>query len=132
MRLFCIVACVIQLTALQSAFEGLQAFESLHVGVLQSGAFAYGSSTFVYGVSATDDVYTRENNSGLNAVLDTPAGASRIIGSPQSGPSPQHTGDRGGSLQLATLAVVIFALGFIVWRVSRSARSADATRSMNT
>jgi len=53
---------------------------------------------------------------------EIPAGAGRIIGSPDAGPDPQHSGDRGGSLQFVTLGVVTAAIAFIIWRVTRASR----------
>ena len=56
---------------------------------------------------------------------DPPAGADRIIGSPDPGPEPQHSGDRGGSLQFVTLGAVAAAVAFIMGRIARSARRAS-------
>ena len=58
----------------------------------------------------------------LRPVYEVPPGADRIIGSPEAGPKPQQTGDRGGSLQFATLGAVAAAVGFIMWRIARAAR----------
>lgn len=58
----------------------------------------------------------------LRPVYEIPPGADRIIGSPDPGPDPQHSGDRGGSLQFATLGAVAVAVAFIMWRVTRSTR----------
>lgn len=43
--------------------------------------------------------------------------AGRIIGSPDAGPDPQHSGDRGGWAQYATLATMTAGIGFIAWRI---------------
>jgi hypothetical protein len=58
----------------------------------------------------------------LRPVYEIPAGADRIIGSPDPGPDPQHSGDRGGSLQFVTLGTVAAAVAFIMWRIARSTR----------
>ena len=58
----------------------------------------------------------------LTPVYEVPPGADRIIGSPEAGPKPQQSGDRGGSLQFATMGAVAAAVGFIMWRISRAAR----------
>ena len=55
-----------------------------------------------------------------NPVVGIPPNAGRIIGTPEPGPPPTHQGDRGGHLQLATLAALIVGVGFIAWRVSRA------------
>ena len=60
----------------------------------------------------------------LKPVYEIPAGADRIIGSPEAGPKPQQSGDRGGSLQFVTLGAVAVAVAFIMWRISRAARAA--------
>lgn len=64
----------------------------------------------------------------LSPVYEIPAGADRIIGSPEAGPKPQQSGDRGGSLQFATLGAVAVAVGFIMWRITRAARRTAARR----
>lgn len=51
-----------------------------------------------------------------------PAGAGRIIGSPDPGPDPEHSGDRGGWAQFLTLGAIVGGLGFIMWRIASSAR----------
>lgn len=43
--------------------------------------------------------------------------AGRIIGSPDAGPDPQHSGDRGGWAQFAILAVMMAGIVFIAWRI---------------
>ncbi len=58
-----------------------------------------------------------------------PTGAERIIGSPDPGPDPLHSGDRGGSLQLMTMGTVAAAVAFIMWRITRAARRAARFRN---
>jgi hypothetical protein len=53
-----------------------------------------------------------------------PAGAGRIIGSPDPGPDPEHPGDRGGWAQFLTLGAIVGGVGFIMWRITSSARRA--------
>lgn len=65
-----------------------------------------------------------DTGDSLRPVYEAPPGADRIIGTPDPGPDPQHSGDRGGSLQFATLGAVAAAVGFIMWRIARSARAA--------
>ncbi len=48
--------------------------------------------------------------------------AGRIIGSPDPGPEPEHSGERGGSAQLLTLAVMLAGVAFIAWRIRNSLR----------
>ena len=60
----------------------------------------------------------------INQVSETPPGADRIIGSPDPGPAPQQSGDRGGPLQFATLGAVSAAVALIMWRVVRATRQA--------
>ena len=69
-----------------------------------------------------DEPLPVDNGDGLSPVYEIPADADRIIGSPDPGPDPQHSGDRGGSLQFVTLGVVASAVAFIMWRIARSAR----------
>ena len=55
--------------------------------------------------------------------------AGRIIGSPAAGPKPQHSGDRGGWAQFATLGFLVTGVSFIAWRIRRSMTAAQAARS---
>ena len=55
-------------------------------------------------------------------VGDLPPGAGRIIGSPDPGPEPQHSGDRGGWRQLALLGVLAAAVAAIMVRILLAAR----------
>ena len=50
--------------------------------------------------------------------------AGRIIGSPDAGPKPQHSGDRGGWAQFATLGFLVVGVTFIAWRIRREMTSA--------
>ena len=69
-----------------------------------------------------DESLPADTGNDLRPVYEIPAGADRIIGSPDPGPDPQHSGDRGGSLQFATLGTVAVAVAFIMWRITRSTR----------
>ena len=69
-----------------------------------------------------DEPIPADTGDDLSPVYDVPAGADRIIGSPEAGPKPQQSGDRGGSLQFATLGAVAAAVGFIMWRIVRATR----------
>ena len=72
-----------------------------------------------------DEPLPTDTGDDLRPVYEIPAGADRIIGSPEAGPKPQQSGDRGGSLQFATLGAVAAAVAFIMWRIARSARRAS-------
>ncbi len=78
-----------------------------------------------------DEPLPTDTGDGLRPVYETPEGVNRIIGSPDPGPDPQHSGDRGGSLQFATMGAVAAAVAFIMWRIARSSRRAsrEATRT---
>ncbi len=65
----------------------------------------------------------------LDTTDELPDGARTIIGSPDPGPEPEHPGDRGGWAQLLTLGVLVAAVGFIMWRITRALRAAPATVS---
>ena len=69
-----------------------------------------------------DEPLPVDTGGDLRPVYEIPAGADRIIGSPDPGPDPQHSGDRGGSLQFVTLGAVAVAVALIMWRITRSAR----------
>lgn len=45
--------------------------------------------------------------------------AGRIIGSPDPGPDPTHSGDRGGVLQFVLFFALAGGVSFIVWRIRR-------------
>ena len=72
-----------------------------------------------------DEPLPVDTGADLRPVYEVPAGADRIIGSPEAGPKPQQSGDRGGSLQFATLGAVAAAVGFIMWRIARAVRRAS-------
>lgn len=74
-----------------------------------------------------DDPLPEDTGEGLDPVVEVPAGAGRIIGSPHAGPQPQQSGDRGGRLQLATLGALAAAVALIAWRVVRASRRARAS-----
>ena len=69
-----------------------------------------------------DEPLPTDSGDDLRPVYEIPAGADRIIGSPEAGPKPQQSGDRGGSLQFVTLGAVAVAVAFIMWRIARAAR----------
>ena len=52
--------------------------------------------------------------------------AGRIIGSPDAGPKPQHSGDRGGWAQFATLGFLVVGVTFIAWRIRREMTTAKS------
>ncbi|NIR38976.1 MAG: hypothetical protein GWN79_17045, partial [Actinobacteria bacterium] len=56
---------------------------------------------------------------------DVPDQCRTIIGCPDAGPEPEHSGDRGGWAQLLTLAVMAVAVGVVLVRIVRVARRAD-------
>ena len=43
--------------------------------------------------------------------------AGRIIGSPDPGPDPTHSGDRGGVLQFVLFFGLVGGVSFIAWRI---------------
>ena len=71
-----------------------------------------------------DEPLPTDSGDDLRPIYEIPPGADRIIGSPDPGPDPQHSGDRGGSLQFVTLGAVAVAVAFIMWRIARAARAA--------
>ncbi len=87
---------------------------ALLIGI-QSGAAAH---------EGEDEPLPTDIGDDLRPVYEIPPGADRIIGSPDPGPDPLHSGDRGGSLQFATLGAVAIAVAFIIWRIARAARAA--------
>ena len=50
--------------------------------------------------------------------------AGRIIGSPDPGPDPTHSGDRGGALQFVLFFGLVGGVGFIAWRIRSEMRQA--------
>ena len=73
-----------------------------------------------------DDPLPDDTGDGLREVADIPAGAGRIIGSPDAGPEPHQSGDRGGALQFATLGAVAAALALMAWRITRALRRSNS------
>lgn len=98
-------------------------------------ALVVGAAALLIGMQAGADAHEGEDeplptDSGndLRPVYEIPPGADRIIGSPDPGPDPQHSGDRGGSLQFVTLGAVAIAVAFIMWRIARSGRRTARSR----
>ena len=65
--------------------------------------------------------------SAADASVMQPAGAvpddaGHSIGSPDAGPKPEQSGDRGGSAQLTLLALLIVAVSFVMWKIFHGAR----------
>ena len=89
-----------------------------------AAALVFGTHSGAAAHEGEDEPMPADTGADLRPVYEIPAGADRIIGSPDPGPDPQHSGDRGGSLQFATLGAVAAAVAFIMWRVVRTARSA--------
>ena len=87
-----------------------------------AAALLLGAHAGAWAHEGEDEPLPADTGTDLRPVYEVPAGADRIIGSPDPGPDPQHSGDRGGSLQFATLGVVAVAVAFIMWRIARSAR----------
>lgn len=52
--------------------------------------------------------------------------AGRIIGSPDPGPDPTQSGDRGGVLQFAVFFGLVGGVSFIAWRIRTEMRQARA------
>ncbi len=93
--------------------------------VIATAALLLGAPVGVWAHEDDDEPLPADTGGDLRPVYEVPEGADRIIGSPDPGPEPQHAGDRGGSLQFATLGAVAVAVGFIMWRIARSARRAS-------
>ena len=87
-----------------------------------TAALLLGAQTNVSAHEGDDEPVPADTGDTLTPVYEVPPGADRIIGSPEAGPKPQQSGDRGGSLQFATMGAVAAAVGFIMWRISRAAR----------
>lgn len=49
-----------------------------------------------------------------------------IVGCADAGPKPENPGDRGGYAQLLLLTGLVGGIGFIAWRIVRSARATAA------
>ena len=56
-----------------------------------------------------------------------PDDAGHSIGSPDAGPKPEQSGDRGGSAQLTLLALLIVAVSFVMWKIFHGARGGQPT-----
>ena len=93
--------------------------------VIATAALLLGAPAGVWAHEGDDEPVPADTGGDLRPVYEIPAGADRIIGSPDPGPDPQHSGDRGGSLQFVTLGAVAVAVAFIMWRIARSARRAS-------
>ncbi|MDW3217338.1 MAG: hypothetical protein R8F63_01885 [Acidimicrobiales bacterium] len=52
-----------------------------------------------------------------------------IIGCADAGPKPENPGDRGGYAQLLLFGGLVGGMGFITWRVVRTARATAAQRA---
>ena len=91
-------------------------------------ALLLGAHSGAWAHEGEDEPIPADTGDELRPVYEIPEGADRIIGSPDPGPKPQQSGDRGGSLQFATLGAVAAAVAFIMWRIGRSARRAARFR----
>ena len=94
----------------------------LAVLALMAAAALWAAPNTAVAQEGEDEPLPTDTGEGRQPVYEAPEGANRIIGSPESGPDPQHSGDRGGSLQFATMGAVAAAVAFIMWRIARSAR----------
>ena len=90
--------------------------------MIASAALLLGAQAGAWAHEGDDEPLPADSGGDLRPVYEVPEGADRIIGSPDPGPKPQQSGDRGGSLQFATLGAVAVAVAFIMWRIARSAR----------
>ena len=90
--------------------------------VIAAAALLLGAQAGVWAHEGDHEPLPADTGGDLRPVYEVPEGADRIIGSPDPGPKPQQSGDRGGSLQFATLGAVAVAVAFIMWRIARSAR----------
>ena len=89
---------------------------------VMAAALVLGAHSGAAAHEGEDEPLPADTGGDLRPVYEIPEGADRIIGSPEAGPKPLHSGDRGGSLQFVTLGAVAVAVAFIMWRVTRSAR----------
>ena len=92
--------------------------------MIAAAALLLGAPAGVWAHEGDDEPLPADTGGDLRPVYEVPEGADRIIGSPDPGPKPQQSGDRGGSLQFATLGAVAVAVAFIMWRIIRATRSA--------
>ena len=90
-----------------------------------AAALLLGAPSGVWAHEGDEEPLPADTDGGLRPVYEVPEGADRIIGSPDPGPDPQHSGDRGGSLQFVTLGAVAAAVAFIMWRIARATRAAQ-------
>ncbi len=93
--------------------------------VIATAALLLGAPSGVWAHEGDEEPLPADTGGDLRPVYEVPEGADRIIGSPDPGPKPQQSGDRGGSLQFATLGAVAVAVAFIMWRITRAARRAS-------
>ena len=96
-----------------------------------ASALLLGAPASAWAHEGEDEPVPADTGDTLKPVYKVPPGADRIIGSPDPGPDPQHSGDRGGSLQFATMGAVAAAVAFIMWRIARSARRTTRLRLPN-
>ncbi len=89
---------------------------------MATAALLLGAHAGAWAHEGDDEPIPADTGDDLRPVYEVPPGADRIIGSPEAGPKPQQSGDRGGSLQFVTLGAVAAAVGFIMWRIARAAR----------
>ena len=87
-----------------------------------AAAVLLGAQASAWAHEEEDEPVPADTGDTLTPVYEIPPGADRIIGSPDPGPEPLHSGDRGGSLQFVTLGAVAVAVAFIMWRITRSTR----------
>ena len=90
-----------------------------------TAALLLGAQAGAWAHEDEDEPVPADSGDTLRPVYEIPPGADRIIGSPDPGPDPQHSGDRGGSLQFVTLGAVAAAVAFIMWRIWSAARRAS-------
>ena len=90
--------------------------------LLVGAAVLLGAQASAAAHEGEDEPIPADTGEDLRPVYEMPPGADRIIGSPDPGPDPLHSGDRGGSLQFVTLGAVAVAVAFIMWRITRSTR----------
>ena len=79
--------------ALRPKSAGRSAILLMAAAALLLGAHASASAH-----EGDDEPVPADTGDTLTPVYEVPPGADRIIGSPEAGPKPQQSGDRGGSL----------------------------------
>ena len=97
-----------------------------------AGSLLLGADSGAAAHEGEDGSLPVDTGDDLRPVNEIPAGADRIIGSPEAGPKPQQSGDRGGSLQFATMGAVAAAVAFIMWRIARAARRSSHHASVDS